>query len=200
MMSTKKAITLDDLKELKELKLSQEEAQEALQDAVTLIEESVKAKDAATAQEAYQYAKYWGDDKENFRLFEKIGEAIAGLRGSLSDEVGSLTKEAGLSFAAKQYKKAKALLEKILAINPKDNAIVKRIKEVELIINPPAKPKEVKKKSGVVTVSEIAKDVEKVVDKLTVIIQREQKTGKSVARLVKAKSILARMAKKTLVE
>ena len=203
-MAESTTITLDYLEELKDESLTGDEAKEALEGAIILCNSFCKEKDIVKAKKAYEYAKYWGDDKENEELFRQLGQAITNAEKGLGKEIEELKTKAGESFAAKKFKQAKEIFQKILKFNPKDSAIIKRLEEVEVKINPPASATATSKskKNGKkeFTIGDCGDDVRKIVDKLTIIIKREHLKGNTVARAVRAKQVLLRMASKQLID
>lgn len=197
-------MTLDYLEELKGESLTGDEAKEALEGAIILCNSYCKEKDVVKASKAYEYAKYWGDDKDNEEVFRQLGQGITNAEKALGTEIKELEEKAGKSFAAKKFDEAKDLFNKILKFKPKDSAIIKRLADVELKLKPLASAsttsKSKKKKPSEVTLTECGADVSKVVDKLTIIIEREHLKGRSVARAVRAKQVLLRMASKQLID
>lgn len=209
-MTTTSTFTLEYLEELKAANLSQSEGKEALEAAVRLCQTYCKEGDVTKAEKAFEYAKYWGDDKNNEQLFKDMGAGIEAARQVLKVKIDELQSKADVSFLEKRWSEAKEAFTKLRAFFPNDADITAKLKEIEIKLNPPAAPtatdsqkstaKKKRKKVADVTLNEIGEDITASIKKLEIYIAREQKTGRSVARAVKAAMVLRRMVRKQLLD
>ena len=195
-------MTLETLQDLESAKnesynLGSDQTLAAFQASIKLAKQYVEEKSLNHAKEAFEYAKFFGDDAGNNESFEKVGQLISDLTVKLKKEYNKLGELAEKALG-KSPKKALNIYRSMLGKDPSDQSVKDRIKEIELKLNPPPKEKP-KPKDNEITISDLSENVQKVVDKMAKYIAQASTNAKQ-RRVLYAKQVCEKLIKKTLVE